>query len=169
MGSSDKENTYKDRVKESNEWGADLHIPIHTNGGRGHGTLMLCYPTRINNAYVYNIYKEVAELTPTEDKGIQSTTSLYEINATKCVTAYLESEFHDNEDTEDWIDNHEKELGRAIAKGVCIASGKAHFAELTNLKKFYKVQVGAFHNRKNAEKLKKELTKKGYNCYIVEG
>jgi N-acetylmuramoyl-L-alanine amidase len=169
VGSSDKENTYKDRVKESNEWGADLHIPIHTNGGRGHGTLMLCYPTRINNAYVYNIYKEVAELTPTEDKGIQSTTSLYEINATKCVTAYLESEFHDNEDTEDWIDNHEKELGRAIAKGVCIASGKAHFAELTNLKKFYKVQVGAFHNRKNAEKLKKELTKKGYNCYIVEG
>ena len=169
VGSSDKENTYKDRVKESNEWGADLHIPIHTNGGRGHGTLMLCYPTRINNAYVYNIYKEVAELTPTDDKGIQSTTSLYEINATKCVTAYLESEFHDNEDTEDWIDNHEKELGRAIAKGVCIASGKAHFAELTNLKKFYKVQVGAFHNRKNAEKLKKELTKKGYNCYIVEG
>lgn len=169
VGSSDKENTYKDRVKESNEWGADLHIPIHTNGGRGHGTLMLCYPTRINNAYVYNIYKEVAELTPTEDKGIQSTTSLYEINATKCVTAYLESEFHDNEDTEEWIDNHEKELGRAIAKGVCIASGKAHFAELTNLKKFYKVQVGAFHNRKNAEKLKKELTKKGYNCYIVEG
>lgn len=169
VGSSVKENTYKDRVKESNEWGADLHIPIHTNGGKGHGTLMLCYPTRINNAYVYNIYKEVAELTPTDDNGIQATTSLYEINATKCVTAYLESEFHDNEDTEDWIDNHEKELGRAIAKGVCIASGKAHFAELTNLKKFYKVQVGAFHNRKNAEKLKKELTKKGYNCYIVEG
>ena len=169
VGSSVKENTYKDRVKESNEWGADLHIPIHTNAGKGHGTLMLCYPTRINNAYVYNIYKEVAELTPTDDKGIQSTTSLYEINATKCVTAYLESEFHDNEDTEEWIDNHEKELGRAIAKGVCIASGKAHFAELTNLKKFYKVQVGAFHNRKNAEKLKKELTKKGYNGYIVEG
>lgn len=169
VGSSVAENTYKDRVKESNEWGADLHIPIHTNAGGGCGTLVLCYPTRINNTYVTNIYKEVANLTPTKDKGIQTTTNLYEINATKCVTAYLECEFHDNEDTEKWIDNNEKALGRAIAKGVCIGSGKAHFEELTHLKKFYKVQAGAFHNRKNAEKLKKELSKKGYNCYIVEG
>ena len=168
VGSSATENTYKDRVKESNEWGADLHIPIHTNAGGGHGTLMLCYPGSINNIYVNNIYNEVAQLTPTEDKGVQTTNNLYEINATKCVTAYLECEFHDNDDTEKWIDNNEKELGRAIAKGVCIASGKAHFAELTNLNKFYKVQVGAFHNRKNAEKLEKELTDKGYSCYIVE-
>ena len=47
--------------------------------------------------------------------------------------------------------------------------GKVSFAELTPIKKIYKVQVGAFHNRKNAEKLKKELSDKGYNCYIVEG
>ena len=166
VGSSVKENTYKDRVKESNEWGADLHIPIHTNAGGGKGTLMMCYPTRINNRYVYNIYKEVAELTPTEDKGIKATSNLYEINATKCVTAYLECEFHDNEDTEKWIDNHEKAIGMAIANGVCKADGKSAFAEL---KKVYKVQVGAFHKIKNAEKLKKELSDKGYSCYIVEG
>lgn len=169
VGLSLKENTYKDRVKESNEWGADLHIPIHTNAGGGKGTLMLCYPTRINNRYVTNIYKEVAKLTPTKDKGIQTTNNLYEINATKCVTAYLECEFHDNEETEKWIDNHEKELGRAIAKGICIADGKKQFAELEQIIHFYKVQVGAFRDRKNAEKLKKELGKKGYNCYIVEG
>lgn len=169
IGSSVKEHTYKNRVKESNEWGADLHIPIHTNAGGGHGTLVLCYPTRLNNRHVINIYKEVAKLTPTKDKGIQTTTNLYEINATNCVTAYLECEFHDNEDTEKWIDEHEKELGRAIAKGVCDADGKLSFAELTPIKKIYKVQVGAFHNRKNAEKLKKELSDKGYNCYIVEG
>ena len=169
VGSSLTENSYKDRVKESNEWGADLHIPIHTNAGGGKGTLMLCYPTRINNRYVTNIYNEVAKLTPTKDRGIQTSKNLYEINVTNCVTAYLECEFHDNEDTEKWIDDNEKALGRAIAKGVCVADGKSSFAELTDLKKFYKVQVGAFHNRKNAEKLKKELTEKGYNCYIVEG
>lgn len=169
IGSSVAENTYKDRVKESNEWGADLHIPIHTNAGGSKGTLMLCYPTRINNRYVKNIYKEVAKLTPTKDKGIQTTSNLYEINATKCVTAYLECEFHDNEVTEKWIDGHEKELGRAIAKGICDADGKSQFAELTAIRKIYKVQVGSFHNRKNAENLQKELAKKGYNSYIVEG
>ena len=30
----------------------------------------------------------------------------------------------------------------------------------------YKVQVGAFRNRKNAEKLLKELKKKGYEGFI---
>ena len=130
---------------------------------------MLCHPSRLNNRHVINIYKEVAKLTPTKDKGIQTTDNLYEINGTKCVTIYLECEFHDNEDTEKWIDEHEKELGRAIAKGVCDADGKVSFAELTGIKKMYKVQVGAFHNRKNAEKLKKELSDKGYNCYIAEG
>lgn len=169
VGSSVKENSYKNRVKESNEWGADLHIPIHTNAGGGEGTLMLCYPTRINNRYVINIYKEVSELTPTEDRGIQTSKNLYEINCTKCVTAYLECEFHDNEDIEKWIDGHEKELGRAIAKGICIADGKNSFAELTTQKKFYKVQVGAFQNRKYAENLQKELYEKGYNSFIVEG
>lgn len=169
IGTSVTENSYKNRVKESNDWGADLHIPIHTNAGGGEGTLVLCYPTRINNRYVFNIYNEVAKITPTKDRGIQTTKNLYEINATKCVTAYLECEFHDNEVTENWIDEHEKELGRAIAKGVCIADGKKIFAELITQKKFYRVQVGAFQNRKYAENLQKELHKKGYNSFIVEG
>ena len=130
VGSSVKENTYKARVKESNEWNADLHIPIRTNAGGGHGTLMLCYPARTNNRYVRSIYNEV---------------------------------------TEKWIDEHEKELGRAIAIGVCVADGKTNFEEVANQKEIYKVQVGAFHIRKNAENLKKELSDKGYNCYIVEG
>ena len=33
----------------------------------------------------------------------------------------------------------------------------------------YRVQVGAFKNRENAEKLKAELSKKGYNTIIVKG
>lgn len=169
VGSSVKENSYKARVKESNEWNADLHIPIHTNAGGGHGTLMLCYPTRINNRYVRSIYNEVSQLTPTEDKGIHTTTNLYEINATKCVTAYIECEFHDNAVTEKWIDKHEKEIGRAIAIGVCIADGKSKFEEVANPRKIYKVQVGAFHCRKYAENLQKELYEKGFNSFIAEG
>ncbi|WP_029761950.1 N-acetylmuramoyl-L-alanine amidase, partial [Geobacillus thermodenitrificans] len=34
-------------------------------------------------------------------------------------------------------------------------------------KKLYRVQVGAFSDRKNAEKLAEELKKKGYPVYIV--
>lgn len=167
VGTSIKENTYKDRVKESNEWGSDLHIPIHTNAGGGKGTLMLCYPTRVNNKYVNEIYKEVANITPTEDRGIIPSKNLYEINATKCLTPYLECEFHDNEETENWIDSHVKELGMAIARGVCKADGKS-FVDGIKKQTKYKVQVGAFANRKNAEKMKTELNNKGYDAFIVE-
>ena len=31
----------------------------------------------------------------------------------------------------------------------------------------YKVQLGAFKERKNAEKLRDELKKKGYDCFIA--
>ena len=167
VGSSVKENTYKNRVEESNDWKADLHIPIHTNAGGGSGTLMLCYPTRVNNKYVNKIYNEVANLTPTDDRGIQSTKNLYEINATKCLTAYLECEFHDNEETENWIDSHIKEIGEAIARGICKADGKS-FLDGSKKETKYKVQVGAFVNRKNAEKMKAELNGKGYEAFIVE-
>lgn len=34
---------------------------------------------------------------------------------------------------------------------------------------YYKVQLGAFADRKNAEKLQAELQSKGYNCYITKG
>jgi hypothetical protein len=33
-------------------------------------------------------------------------------------------------------------------------------------KKYYRVQVGAFSNRENAENLMKELTKAGFKCYM---
>ena len=33
-------------------------------------------------------------------------------------------------------------------------------------KKYYRVQVGAFSNRENAENLMKELTKSGFKCYV---
>ena len=167
VGESVTENTYKNRVIESNKWGSDLHIPIHTNAGGGEGTLMLCYPTRTSNKYVNSIYTEVANLTPTEDRGIQASKNLYEITATKGLTAYLECEFHDNVVTENWIDNHVKELGMAIARGVCKADGKSFVSE-TKKETKYRVQVGAFENRANAEKMRTELKDKGYEAFIVE-
>jgi N-acetylmuramoyl-L-alanine amidase len=43
--------TYQQRVSESNNWGADVHIPIHTNAGGGDGTVVFCYPESVNNKY----------------------------------------------------------------------------------------------------------------------
>ena len=162
---------YVGRATESNQWPADLHIPIHTNAGGGDGTLVLVYPGYSNNKYAKAIYNSVATLTPGKDDGIKERTDLYEIVGTIAMCVYVEVEFHDNAVLAQWIINHIDDIARAIAKGVCDADGKA-FKETaskptnTGNSTLYKVQVGAFSIRENADALSDELSKQGFDNYV---
>lgn len=177
IGDNTKENTYTNRALESNNWRADLHVCIHTNAGGGKGTLVLTYPYTINDKYVLNIYREVANLTPTNDKGIIGSTDLYEINTTNCVCVYIEVDFHDDLEIEKWIDENINNIGKAIAKGICFADGKTFKEESvkpstppTYPTQLYKVQVGAFKNGRNAEIRVKELNAIGVpSFYYFDG
>lgn len=175
VGDNSKEGSYVTRATESNNWGADLHVPIHTNAGGGVGTLMLAYPSSVNDKYVVNIYNEVANLTPTKDRGVQSRSNLYEINSTNCVCAYIEVEFHDNTTTENWIDSNIDDIGKAIARGICKADGKS-FKETSSTQKpdsgtnktLYKVQAGAYKQETNAKEMVTSLKNAGFDsfCYF---
>lgn len=168
-GSTDK--TVSQRVKESNEWGADLHVPIHTNAGDGDGTLVMCFTSSTNNKYVKAIYAEVAALSPGKDDGIKVRTNLAEITGTKAVCVYLECEFHDNTDLARWIISHTTEIGEAIARAICKADGKTFktasgSSGSTSKKAKYYVQCGAFADKKNADALAAKLKADGYDVYI---
>ena len=173
VGDNTKEKSYTSRVRESNTWGADLHVCIHTNAGGGHGTLVMSYPSSCNNKYVEAIYKAVADLTPTVDKGIQPKTDLYEIANTRAVCCYVEVDFHDNVTIENWIDSHVDDIGKAIAQGICNADGKSFntgdsVVETPNHPSvLYRVQCGAFRNRDNAKQLSYRLTNSGFNNFIL--
>lgn len=169
VGNNSKEKSYPSRVKESNNWGADLHVAIHTNAGGGKGTEVLCWHSSKDNAYVKSIYEEVSNLTPTKDRGIKVNDNLYEISNTNCVTVYIEVEFHDNKDCENWIDANIDNISKAIARGICKAKGIKFDESETELTSLYKVQIGAFKNKANAEKLANELKSKGYSTYITRG
>lgn len=172
IGDSSREETYPTRVKESNAWRADLHIPIHTNAGGGKGTQIFTHPLSLNDKFVKSIYNEVAKITPTPDRGITATTNLYEINETIAVCCYIEVEFHDNISTENWIDTNIDDIGKAIARGVITALGKpfktnSNTTTNTNTK-IYRVQVGAYKIRDNAVKMKMALAKSGYTSFITK-
>jgi hypothetical protein len=115
--------TMASKSAESNSWGADLYICVHTNAGGGDGTLMLCAPGRQTNPFVVGVYNAVAALSPGSDNGIQTRTNLYEINTPRAVTVYLEAEFHDNANLAQWIIDHAQDLGEAIASGVQTGGG----------------------------------------------
>lgn len=60
-----------------------------------------------------------------------------------------------------------KNIGKSVLlrfARVCEYTGIKYVPETNRL---YRVQVGAFSNKKNAEKLAEELKKKGYNNFIV--
>ena len=121
--------SYVKNVAESNAWGADIHMPIHTNaGGNKKGTLGLCYRGCVNNKYMQAVYKAVAECTPWSDLGIGVKNDLYEINQTKMMCVYIECAFHDKVDSAQWIIDNVEKLGEAIAKGFCAADGKKYIS-----------------------------------------
>jgi N-acetylmuramoyl-L-alanine amidase len=118
--------SYEKNVAESNAWGANLHIPIHTNAGGGKGVEMFAWSGSVSDRYVTNIYAKLLEIVPTGGRGIKAHSGLYEINATNCVCAYIEVEFHDNATYAKWIVDNVQRIGEAIACGVCKADGKAY-------------------------------------------
>lgn len=167
-------------VKESNNFGADLHIPIHTNAGGGNGTLVMIYSNDPENVKAGTaLYNSVNAITPgTVEYGVRVNPSLLELNSTKAIAAYVECEFHDREDLAEFIINNVEVLGEAIAKGVCDyygvpyikgdSSGDQNDSDQTAGETLYKVQTGAFKVKENAENLKKKLDEAGFDAFISE-
>ena len=157
--------TMEGRVTDSNLWGADYHIPIHTNAGGGEGTEVFAWPDTIDNV-VKEIYNSVSAASPGKDRGIKDGREFYEVNSTTAICCYIECEFHDTYGI--WIYNHRKELGEAIARGFCKGINKTFVEESKpeDNKKMYRVQVGAFIEKKNAEDLANKLKSMGYDTII---
>ena len=112
-------------IKESNLWGADLHLPIHTNAGGGAGTMCMVYSKASENMKFANpIYKEVQAVTPGKTEyGIREYPQLAELNGTNCIAVYTEVDFHDNPTIAKWLIDNPTKVGEAICKGVCKAYG----------------------------------------------
>ena len=166
------------KCAESNKFGADLHVPIHTNAFNGSvmGTRMFCYNTGKGMAACKAIFSRVAPLSPGTSENIQVNQKLYEVRVPAAPTAYLECEFHDTVEGAKWIVENTTAIGEAIAHGICDYFGVT-FKEPEQTKPakpvttgtLYRVQVGAFAVRENAEKMLARLKAAGFEGFIREG
>ena len=109
------------KCSESNAFGADLHVPIHTNAFNGSvmGTRMFCYNTGKGMAACKAIFARVAPLSPGTSENIQVNSKLYEVRVPAAPTAYLECEFHDTLEGAKWLVENAAAIGEAIAHGIC--------------------------------------------------
>ena len=114
--------TMQVRCKESDKWGADLHVPIHTNAfdGKVAGTRTMVY-SKTGKAYeaAQAIHNELAPITPGKSENITAHPELYELKAPKAPSVYLEVDFHDNKEAAKWLIENTEAIGEAICKGIC--------------------------------------------------
>lgn len=170
--STDVKETVAEKVKECNAWGADLCVEIHNNAGGGKGHEV--YRHRLGGkslTLANNISKELLAIGQ-EAHGQPVKTRLMNngmdyfgmIRDTKAPAVLVECAFLDSVDHKD-IDTpaEQEKFGKAIARGVLKTLGITAKAETSTL---YRVQVGAFRSKANAEGLQKELIKKGYTAII---
>lgn len=173
--------TMAQRCAESDAWGADIHSCVHTNAfnGKVSGTRMFCYsvPGKGYDA-CRAVFGQLAPLTPGTSENIQANPRLYEVRNPAAPSVYCECEFHDSIQGARWIVEHTTDIGEAIAKGLCEYLGAAYVparqeapkpAEPAQGDTLYRVQVGAFAVRANAEKMLDRLKKAGFTGFVVEG
>lgn len=175
----------QEKCPKSNAFGADLHVPIHTNAANGKvsGTRMFCYSASGEGMKACKaIFNVLAPITPGTSENIKVDTSLYEIRVPNAPTAYIEVDFHDNPTSAKWIVENTTLIGETIAKGICNYFGIAYKAggsastptekptsgELYRVRKTWKdaaSQIGAFAILENAIK----ACKSGYSVFDGKG
>lgn len=158
------------RCAEANKWNADLYIPIHTNAFNKSvsGTRMFCYSlTGEGYKACKAIFDVLAPLTPGTSESITARPGLFEVQKPKAPTAYIEVDFHDVPSVANWLAEHTEEIGEAICKGVCDYFGTQYKPSESPSETLYKVQVGAFRNPENAEKLLQKLKTYGFSDSFI--
>lgn len=161
----------QEKVQESNAYDADLHVCIHTNAFNGEvsGTRMFCFNENGNGMKACKaIFNRLAPITPGTSENIRVDSSLYEIRVPAAPTAYIEVDFHDVPSVAQWIVENVNLIGETIAQGICDYFGVTYNPPVSASKEdvLYKVQVGAFAIRSNADKMLARLKAAGFDGYI---
>ena len=171
--------TMAQRCAQSNVFKADIHNCVHTNAcnGKVMGTRMFCFaiPGKGYDA-CKAVFAELAPLSPGTSENIQANSRLYEVRTPAAPTVYCECEFHDTVEGAKWIVEHTTEIGEAIAKGLCKYLGVKFVpakqetpkpAEPAQGDTLYRVQVGAFAVRANADRMLEKLKAAGFAGFVV--
>ena len=167
-----------ERAAFANRLNADHFCSIHINAGGGRGFESYIYSgsytSKQKTQALRNVLHDtiVAE-TRFANRG-KKEANLAVLRETKMPAVLTENGFIDNKDDADFLksDANLRKIALAHAHGFARAFGwnpkkKVQTKEKTSNGKLYRVQVGAFSDRKNAERLAEELKKKGYPAIIV--
>lgn len=156
---------------------AALHVSIHLDSwttASAKGTSVLYYPS---SAMAFNagknVLEEVCAALGTADRGMKPRGDLGFLHRTAAPAILVECCFVTS--PEDKLKWDPEACARGIARGIAkyldidIDSKLEEGTEIEETpRKYYRVQLGAFERKENAERLMKELISQGYDAMIKE-
>jgi N-acetylmuramoyl-L-alanine amidase len=171
------------RPKEAKDKGCQVYIAIHSNAGgagKASGAVGLYHPSNATSKVLATaIVNELNAVCPIKSNRSESvengmiafngagygeirSPSQYGLTA-----VLIETDFHDNLQTAQWIINSKDAIARAYVNGIVKALGivKKQVAPVTPTK-IYRVQVGAFSVKFNADAMLAKLKAAGFDGYI---
>lgn len=106
---------------DSNAFGADIHVAIHSNAGGGVGTEVMAYGPNTNSERLAKaLYNQIAPLSPGADRGTKYNPKLIEVgNLVNATATLIELAFHDNAVDATWIAYNHGMIANALYKGIC--------------------------------------------------
>lgn len=166
------------RADMANRFSADLFVSIHTNAfsnTSASGVEVYSYPASIKGDVISkDIYESIIKDQVYTQKRGTKTANFAVLKNTKMPSVLVELGFITNESDAKILKNRQDELAVSVAKGILKNMGIKYIEKKQetnvpkeNKDKIYRVQLGAFKDRKNAEDLVKELKNKGYEATIV--
>lgn len=179
------------RTSKANSWGADIYLSIHhnagINGGSGGGITVYRYPnsTKTSRAMLQSLYNDLIKHTGL--KGNRSTplndTNFHVLRETNMTAILIEGGFMDSKvDTPiiltdkfakqyargvvDFLASQYKLKKKATAPPASSGSGNTNTGSNSN-DGYYRVVVGSYKVKANAEKQMAELKKAGFDSFLA--
>lgn len=165
---TDEDDPVTQEVKEANASNADIAVSFHINAGGGDGFEVFYYDSSSKGKQLAKLCEKHVKAIGQNSRGVKSGNHLHFIKKTAMTAVLVESFFLDN--TED------KKIGDAVAEqtvfGVAYAKAILEYLGVAykpnpSGSKTYRVQIGAYSHKANAEALVKKAKSAGFEAIIV--
>lgn len=151
----------------------DYIFEVHFNAGKGSGCSIYLHEdytggVGVENNILNNLKKLGVKLRG--KNGFNRTSTLLNCNTAHKLNidyALIETLFYDNTYDMEWYTLHKEDVADAVANGIIDGFGLKQIEAVPTENIRYRVQVGSFSNRENAERLSDSLKDKGYDNFIV--
>ncbi|WP_338469285.1 N-acetylmuramoyl-L-alanine amidase [Niallia sp. XMNu-256] len=168
------------RTNAANRWGADFYLSVHINSGGGTGFESFRYPSagRPTSTYQQVIHENIMTQINLKDRGMKQA-NFHVLRETNMPALLTENGFIDNANDAAQLENGSfiEHLARGHATGVAAALNlqkkQANMPPPSNPLKpstneLFRVQIGAFRNRGNADGLANDAKAKGFQTFVKQ-